>query len=146
MRSNPRCVFDTNVLVSALFFDTSKPAQAFFAALRNGEVILSADVISELSEVLGREKFRRYVTEDEREFFLRSLLREATLVEIRERFQVCRDPKDDKFLELAMNGSADCIVTGDDDLLSLGTFRSVEILTPSDFLDAVSRGETEGNS
>ena len=146
MRSNPRCVFDTNVLVSALLFDTSKPAQAFFAVLRNGEVILSADVVSEVSEVLGREKFRRYVTEEERELFLRSLLREATLVEIQEKIQACRDPKDDKFLELAVNGGADCIVSGDDDLLSLGPFRGVEIFTPSDLLDAVSKSETEGTS
>lgn len=139
MRSNPRCVFDTNVLVSALLFDTSKPAQAFFAALRDGEVLLSADVISEVSEVLGREKFRRYVTEDERERFLRSLLQEAKLIEIEEKVQACRDPKDDKFLELAVNGSADCIVSGDDDLLTLNPFRDVEIITPSKFLATSSK-------
>ncbi|HYQ83670.1 MAG TPA: putative toxin-antitoxin system toxin component, PIN family [Rubrobacter sp.] len=123
MRSNPRCVFDTNVLVSALLFDESTPARAFFATLRQGEVLVSADTISELSEVLGRKKFRRYVTEAERERFLRSLLREGRLVEIREKIQACRDPKDDKFLELAVNGDADCIVSGDDDLLTLGSFR-----------------------
>lgn len=139
MRSNPRCVFDTNVLVSALLFDTSKPAQAFFAALRNGEVLLSADVISEVSEVLGRKKFRRYVTEEERERFLRSLLQGAKLVEIEEKIQACRDPKDDKFLELAVNGVADCIVTGDDDLLTLNPFRDIEIITPNDFLKALSK-------
>ncbi len=138
MRSNPRCVFETNVLVSALLFDTGKPAQAFFAVLHNGEVLLSADVISEISEVLGREKFRRYVTEEERESFLRSLLQEAKLIEIEEKVQACRDPKDDKFLELAVNGGADCIVTGDDDLLTLNPFRDVEITTPSKFLAASS--------
>ncbi len=121
MRSDPRCVFDTNVLISALLFDASKPAQAFFAVLRNGEMLLSADVISEISEVLGREKFRRYVTEEERERFLRNLLQEA------------------KLLELAVNGNADCIVSGDDDLLTLGPFKSVAILTPNDFLDALSQ-------
>ena len=82
MRSNPRCVFDTNVLVSALLFDTGKPARAFFAVLQDGEVIVSADVVSEVSEVLGRKKFRRYVGEEQRERFLQGLLREATLVEI----------------------------------------------------------------
>lgn len=142
MRSNPRCVFDTNVLVSALLFDTSKPAQAFFTALRNGEVLLSADVISEVSEVLGREKFRRYVTEEERERFLRTLLLGAKLVEI----EACRDPKDDKFLELAVNGGADCIVSGDADLLVLNPFRGVDVLTPSDFLDAIARSDPETDS
>lgn len=143
MRSNPRCVFDTNVLVSALLFDESRPAQAFFAALHSGEVLVSADVILELNDVLGREKLQRYVSEAERERFLRSLLREARLVEIQEKVQACRDPKDDKFLELAVNGDADCIVSGDDDLLTLGPFRGIEILTPGRFLDALSKNQAE---
>lgn len=146
MRSNPRCVFDTNVLISALLFNHSKPAQAFFAALRTGEVLVSADAILELNDVLGRKKFERYVTEEERERFLRSLLREARLVEIHEEIRACRDPKDDKFLELAVNGEADCIVSGDDDLLMLDPFRGIEIFTPSGFLDALSRDKADGES
>jgi len=142
VRSEPRCVFDTNVLVSALMFDRSKPARAFFVALRVGEVLVSADVISELSDVLGREKFRRYVNEEERGRFLRSLLREAKLVGIQETVRACRDPKDDKFLELAVNGDADCIVSGDDDLLTLGPFRGIRILTPDGFLEALQRDTT----
>ena len=143
MRSNPRCVFDTNVVVSALLFDTGKPAKAFFAVLRDGEVIVSADVVSEVSEVLGREKFRRYVGEEQRERFLQGLLREATLVEIQETVQACRDPKDDKFLELAVNGGADCVVSGDDDLLVLSPFRGIDILSPRDFLDAMTVSKPE---
>ena len=129
MRSNPRCVFDTNVLVSALLFDYSTSAQAFFAALHAGDIIVSADVVAELNGVLCREKFRRYVTEEERERFLQSLLREAGLIEIEQKIQACRDPKDDKFLELA--------VSGDEDVLSLDPFRGIPILTPEKFLDAL---------
>lgn len=143
MRRDPRCVFDTNVLVSALLFDAGKPARAFFTVLRVGEVIVSADVVSEVSEVLGREKFRRYVTEEQRERFLQGLLREATLVEIQETVRGCRDPKDDKFLELAVNGRADCFVSGDEDLLVLNPFRGINVLTPSDFLDAIARSDPE---
>ena len=104
-----------------------------------GEVLVSADVIVELNDVLGRDKFARYVTEEERARFLRSLLHEARLVEIREKVRACRDPKDDKFLELAVNGEADCIVSGDDDLLSLDSFRSIPTLTPAKFLDALAK-------
>ena len=143
MRSNPRCVFDTNVLVSALLFDQSTPAQAFFAALHAGEIIVSTDAVAELNGVLGREKFRSYVTEEERERFLRSLLREAGLIEIEQKIQACRDPKDDKFLELAVNGGAACIVSGDEDLLSLHPFRGMPILTPEKFLDALSKDRSE---
>ena len=98
MRSNPRCVFDTNVLISALLFDQSTPAQAFFAALHAGEILVSADTIAELNDVLGREKF---------------------------------------------NGEADCIVSGDEDLLSLDQFRCIPILTPDRFLDALSDDRSE---
>jgi len=143
VRSSPRCVFDTNVLVSALLFDHSRPAQAFFAALHAGEVLVSADAIVELNNVLGREKFARYVSEEERARFLHSLLREARLVEVREKVRVCRDPKDDKFLELAVNGGADYIVSGDEDLLSLNPFRGIPILTPDKFLDALQKDRPE---
>lgn len=143
MRSSPRCVFDTNVLVSTLLFDQSKPAQAFFAALHAGEVLVSADVIVELNDVLGREKFAPYVNEEERARFLQSLLREARLVEVRDKIRACRDPNDDKFLELAVNGEADCIVSGDDDLLALTPFKGILILTPDKFLDALSKDRPE---
>jgi putative PIN family toxin of toxin-antitoxin system len=112
VRSKPRYVFDTNVVVSALLFSQSKPARAFFAALDEGEVLVSADVVKELNDVLGREKFERYVSEEERTRFLRSLLQEASLIEPEEEIQACRDPKDDKYLELAVSGAADCIVSG----------------------------------
>jgi putative PIN family toxin of toxin-antitoxin system len=137
VRSSPRCVFDTNVVVSALLFEQSTPAQAFLAALNAGELIVSVDVVAELNDVLGRERFNRYVTEQERERFLRSLLREARLVEIEYEIRACRDPKDDKFLELAVSGDADCIVSGDEDLLSLDPFRGIPILAPDSFLDAL---------
>ncbi len=65
--------------------------------------------------------------------FLAVLVREATLVEITETIAECRDPKDDKFLELAIGGKAACIVSGDKDLLVLHPFRGIPILTPAGF-------------
>jgi hypothetical protein len=55
-------------------------------------------------------------------------------VEIEESINICRDPKDDKFLELAFSGKADFIVTGDQDLLVLNPFRNIEIITANVFL------------
>ena len=107
---------------------------------------MSADTISELNEVLGREKFDKYLTEEERELFLRSLLQNARLVNIREKVRVCRDPKDDMFLELAVSGAADYIVSGDDDLLALHPFRNVQILTPEAFLTIVTNNEMQRES
>jgi putative PIN family toxin of toxin-antitoxin system len=145
VRSDPRCVFDTNVLISALLFSQSTPARAFFAALRDGEVLVSAEVVSELNEVLGREKFARYVTEEERARFLQSLVREAQLVDVDQTVRASSDPKDDKFLELALSGGADCIVSGDEDLLTLHPFGKISILTPAAFLDALATGGPHGD-
>jgi len=67
--------------------------------------------------------------------FLIALLKESEMVKLVEQITVCRDVKDDKFLELAVSGRADCIVSGDSDLLTLNPFRGIPILTPREFLD-----------
>ncbi len=129
-----RFVFDTNVIVSALLFNDSVPGQAFIRALNHGMILVSGALMGELSRVLGRDRFDRYVTREERDEFLESLIRESNLIEITEAVQVCRDPKDDQVLELAVNGNATYILTGDADLLVLNPFRGVEIVTPAEFL------------
>ena len=58
---------------------------------------------------------------------------------IAERITACRDPTDDKFLELAVNGGADLIVSGDGDLLALNPFRDIPIVTPAAFVQGVAR-------
>ena len=75
------------------------------------------------------------MTEQERLEFLAVLLREATLIQVDVHIGACRDPKDDKFLELAVTGQADCIVSGDQDLLVLHPFRGVPIVTPRGFVE-----------
>jgi putative PIN family toxin of toxin-antitoxin system len=70
---------------------------------------------------------------------LKSLLARAELVEVLEDSKICRDPKDDKFLNLASSGKANFIVTGDDDLLILKSYRGIQILNAKDFLDVLSR-------
>jgi len=135
MTNSPGFVFDTNTLVSALLSKNSTPRRAFDRALEIGEILVSLDVIDELNDVLGREKFNKYVSEEERIEFLIALLQEAVFVEVVEIVTECRDPRDDKFLELAVNGNAECIVSGDGDLLSLHPFRGIAIVTPRDFLE-----------
>ena len=71
-------------------------------------------------------------THSQRERFLGRFVRDAEIVEIRERVRACRDPKDDEVLEAAVNGLADCVVTGDADLLALDPFRGIRIQTPSE--------------
>lgn len=130
-----RFVFDANVLISALLFSDSVPGQALARALRSGTLLVSSDFVRELANVLGRDKFDRYIVRDERDRFLEAIVRESELVDATERVNVCRDPKDDRVLELAVNGDAAVIVTGDRDLLVLGPFRGVPIVTPAGFLE-----------
>ncbi|MBI2299170.1 MAG: putative toxin-antitoxin system toxin component, PIN family [Armatimonadetes bacterium] len=135
MTSDQRYVFDTNALVSAALLARSVSRQAFELACDTGEVIVSAETIVELVDVLRRPKFDRYVPEVDRAGFVARLITEATAVEVRCRVRVCRDADDDKFLALAVSGAATCVVTGDKDLLDLHPFRGIAILTPRQFLD-----------
>ena len=84
--------------------------------------------------MLGRDKFNRYVSREERDRFIDSLVRESHVVDIVEPVRACRDPEDDHILELAVNGDASFIITGDADLLVLNPFRGIRILSPSEFL------------
>lgn len=132
-----RYVFDTNVIISALLFENGKPAQALRYALAKGEVLMSLEMLEELNEVLGREKFNQYVTAEEREEFLEALVERAVLIEIVENVQECRDPKDNKVLELALSGEAQYIISSDKDLLVLHPFRNVLVITVEEFLRTI---------
>ena len=130
-----RFVFDTNVIVSALLIKKSAARDALDKARGLGEILLSVDVIEELYDVLSRPAFDRYIDEEDRIRFLNLLVKEAVLVDITEQIKACRDPKDDKFLELAVNGKADFIITGDDDLQVLNPFRKINIISPREFIE-----------
>lgn len=129
-----RFVLDTNVIVSALLTKKSVARDSLDKARGQGEILLSLEIIDELYQVLSRSAFDRYLDEEDRIRFLNLLVKASTLVEIQEHIQVCRDPKDDKFLELAVNGKAHFIVTGDQDLQVLNPFRGILILSPREFI------------
>src|SRR5215472_17460650 len=134
MKARDRVVIDTNALISRLLLPASIPARAVSKAVAEDQLLASDDTIMELADVLGRPKFDPYVTIRERQEFLRLFNRIADRIPITRVIQVCRDPKDDKFLELAVNGTAQLIITGDADRLALHPFRGIEILTPASYL------------
>jgi putative PIN family toxin of toxin-antitoxin system len=133
--SEVRFVLDTNVLLSAALFKQSLSRQAFDAVvMSDGAILLSEPVLAELSDVFSRSRFDRYVSIESRNQFLVELLEIVEMIEIVNSITVCRDPKDDKFLELAIDGNANCLLSSDKDLLVLHPFREIKILTPADFL------------
>src|SRR3954469_10610184 len=128
--SKVRAIFDTNVMVSAVLLPRSIPRQAFDRAQERGRILTSVATIDELNKVLRRPHFDKYVREAQRLEFLALLTQEAELVEVTEVVAECRDPKDNKFLELAVSGKATYLISGDSDLLVLHPFRGIPVLSP----------------
>jgi len=133
MAITERVVVDTNVLVSRLILPDSRPAQAVRRAL-DSTLLFSEATMNELADVLSRAKFDPYVTRRDREQFVRELCTLVEFVPIIQGVRDCPDPSDNKFLEVALNGRADLIITGDADLLALNPWREITIVTPGEFL------------
>ena len=133
-----RFVVDTNVLISHLLMPDSTPGKALKCALHMGELLVSDDTLSELAEVINRPKFDKYLSTQDRKKFFEVLAPLCIRVEIIRPVQACRDPNDDKFLEVAINGTADFILSGDKDLLALHPFHDIPILSPTEYLKKAS--------
>lgn len=133
-----RIVLDTNVLISAALKRQSTPGMAALIVERRGVLLKSPVTEQQLFEVVARPYLAPLI-DAESQAWLKKLLGAAELVTITERIAACRDPTDDKFLELAVNGRADLIVTGDADLLVLNPFRDIPIVTPAQFVQGASR-------
>jgi putative PIN family toxin of toxin-antitoxin system len=136
-----RVVVDTNILVRAVI----KPAGTFgpvLLRLRHGDYtpLYAQSTIEELVDVLNRPRIRdkyRLTDQDIQAVLGLILLRGRTVLppeSEEERITVCRDPKDNKFLEKAVAGEADVIVSGDQDLLVLHPYAGIPILPPAAFL------------
>lgn len=134
MRADRGLVVDTNLWISRLLLPAGPAARAVDQALVWGIPLMSAATLAELSEVLSRSRFDRYVSRADRQHFLRLLGGIVRVVSVTRRIEACRDPEDDKFLDVALNGEAQLILTGDRDLLALHPFHGIEILSPADFL------------
>lgn len=129
-----RWVLDTNVLISRLLMPGGVAARAVDRALAEGVLLVSDATLAELADVLARPKFDRYVSVADRQRFIELLGGVARRVSITHQLKLCRDPRDDMFLHVALNGEADAIVTGDADLLVLHPLHGIDILSPADFL------------
>lgn len=96
--------------------------------------MLYEDTFQELSQTLIRKKFDKYLSLEKRVKFISKLIKKAEIIKITETVNICRDPKDNKFLDLAISGNATHIITGDKDLLELSTIKNSLIVIPNQFL------------
>lgn len=130
-----RVVLDTNTLISALLFSGTASRLVPLWQCRRITVLVSKEILQEYLRVLAYPKFQlgdheiRALVEEE-------LLPFAETIRVRRRLAVVRrDPEDDKFLECAVAGRAEYLVTGDRDLRELGSYRGITILTVGEFLE-----------
>jgi len=126
-----KVVLDTNVLVAAMIA-RGVCADLFERVIADHELILSPHILGEFEYVMT-SKFKFNKARIERSL---ALFRRVGQIVIPEPLAepVCRDRDDDSVLALAQKSSADCLVTGDDDLLILGEFHRIPIISPRAFL------------
>lgn len=101
----------------------------------NCELLFSDETFDELRTRIWRPKFDSYVSRESRAIYLAQLKTVSSWVHIAGAKMGCRDPNDDMFLETALIGDADCLVTGDGDLLEMTPHQGIPILTPATFLE-----------
>ncbi|MBL7878057.1 MAG: putative toxin-antitoxin system toxin component, PIN family [Cyclobacteriaceae bacterium] len=134
-----RLTFDSNVLIRALLSDRSFSATALFKAEHlSAEILFSNATLAEAIEVIMRPKFDKVLTIEIRKQFLEQYERSGSKIIITRQIRACRDPKDDMYLELALSGLSDCIISNDEDLLALNPFEGIPIISPKEFLERYS--------
>lgn len=137
-----RAVVDTNILVRAVI----KPQGSVGPVLqrlrrREYTLLLSRATLDELVDVLHRPRLRvKYgLSESTLRAVIRLIVLRSELITAEASIAVCRDPKDDKFLEVAVAGQADLIISGDEDLLVLDPYAGIPIVSPRQFLTMLDR-------
>jgi hypothetical protein len=123
-----RVVIDTNLWVSFAL----NPLQSNVRTIllnQEIELLTSEEQVVELSEVLRRPKFKKWLGENDVVQFLRMFEAAVLPVKVTSKVTVCRDPKDNFLLSLSKDGNADYLLTGDADLLVLDVFGKTRICT-----------------
>jgi putative PIN family toxin of toxin-antitoxin system len=135
-----RVVIDTNILISAIFW-TGKPKQILNKIRRKEITFLTSEfILEELKNVLVREDKPFKLSEEEVARVIITMRDLAVVVNIGTHVSVCRDEKDNRVLECAIDGNADCIITGDSHLLQLSSLQKIRIMTAREFLDHFKNG------
>ncbi len=128
-----RVIIDTNLWISFLLL---KNFISFDKIISNRKIILlfSLELLDEIVDVTQREKFRKYFSLDDIERVLVKIKERSEFINIISVVTDCRDPKDNFLLSLSIDGDATHLITGDKDLLILGTYVNTKILTIAEYL------------
>ena len=127
-------MFDASMLVSAAFRRGSVPDRAVRHAFRTDKIAVSEAMMAEPLDVLHRPRLARFIDPELRADLLGQLGTLGVLVRPTVLFADCRDPKDDKYLELALEAGAETITSSDDDLVVLHPWRGIQVVQPAEYL------------
>ena len=132
-KQKERVIIDTNLWINFLLTgDFSK----FDSIIADNEItlIISAELIDEIVEVIQRIKFRKYFKMDDVERLLLKIKSRAAFIDVKSEISECSDPKDNFLLSLSQDGNASHLLTGDKDLLVLKRFGQTKILKITEYL------------
>jgi putative PIN family toxin of toxin-antitoxin system len=130
-----RVVVDTNILVSFAIRPNPDFEKLFDFLATHGTTLVSEETIAELFAVLRRDGFRAYIPPRSAIDYVEWYAGISELIVVTEEVTACRDPKDNKFLSLAVTGKADCIISGDSDLLDMVAYRNIRVYRAAEFLE-----------
>jgi len=128
-------VFDKNSLISAHLIPNSASRMAYDKAILLGVVVRPKEIYMEFLDVLYRKKFDKYLSLESKKSAVEAYKSISLLIPVTTRVNDCRDAKENKFLSLALDSRASCIITGDADLLILHPYKGISIFQASDFLN-----------
>jgi uncharacterized protein len=128
-----RIIIDTNLWIGFLITkDYTKLDKIIFSG--QGVLVFSNELLDEFLVVANRPKFRKYFSKTDIEDILETIEEYADFVHVKTSIDICRDSKDNFLLSLSIDGNADFLITGDDDLLDLVSFGETKIISISNFL------------
>jgi putative PIN family toxin of toxin-antitoxin system len=135
-----RFVFDTNTLISAILKPNGTVMQVVNIALQKGILVFSAETKSEIVSVIQRDKFTKYRSLADRLNAVETIFSKGMQLDTKTTDLImCRDFSDVKFLRLAIEAKADCLISGDADLKVLNPFRGIPILSITEFSSFITR-------
>ncbi len=130
----PRLILDTNVIISGVLFKGEAIRSLLLYALNEYQLVFSQTTWDELASVFQRDVFEKIMPLGSRLRVLAELASKVEVVQSTSTVSDCRDPKDNKFLSLALDADVMAIVTGDDDLKVLHPYKGIAIQSPADFM------------
>jgi uncharacterized protein len=130
-------VIDTNILISAALSPSGTAYQAFALAIQEFTIAQSAETYQEIAQRIYKPKFDKYISNERKEEFLNLIRIKSQFIDTQSQITSCRDPDDNKFLELAIDSDAQFLITGDQDLLILKSQPEYQhlIISARDFLE-----------